>query len=216
MQQAWRDLRGLRRERERFADALPTVMVMQERPQPRDTFLLVRGAYDKPGEKVSSGLPAVLPPLPAKAENNRLGLARWLVDPSNPLTARVMVNRLWQMYFGVGIVKTVEDFGSQGEWPMHPELLDWLATEFMRTGWDVKAIVKTIVTSATYRQSSSVSRELGEPAARARAALPAARGDGARSGAGDFRFAGGEDRRPVGEALSAGGTVEGTFRRRGL
>jgi hypothetical protein len=141
-------------------DSLPTVMVMQERPQPRDTFLLVRGAYDKPGDKVTQGLPAILPPLPAGVPNNRLGLARWLVSPSNPLTARVMVNRLWQMYFGVGIVKSVEDFGSQGEWPTHPELLDWLATEFMRTGWDVKALVKTIVTSATYRQSSSVSSEL--------------------------------------------------------
>jgi hypothetical protein len=159
-QQAWRDLRELRQQRQRLIESFPTVMVMQERTQPRDTFLLVRGAYDKPGDKVARGVPAVLPPLPSGVENNRLGLARWLVDPSNPLTARVMVNRLWQMYFGVGIVKTVEDFGSQGEWPTNPELLDWLATEFMRTGWDVKAIVKTIVTSATYRQSSSVSRDL--------------------------------------------------------
>src|SRR6185503_14775876 len=100
------------------------------------------------------GLPAVLPGMPDGTTNNRLGLARWLVSSSNPLTARVMVNRLWQMYFGAGIVKTVEDFGSQGEWPTHPELLDWLATEFVRTGWDVKAIVKKIVTSAAYRQSS--------------------------------------------------------------
>jgi hypothetical protein len=160
IQQAWRDLRELRQQRQRLIESFPTVMVMQERTQPRDTFLLVRGAYDKPGDKVARGVPAVLPPLPSGVENNRLGLARWLVDPSNPLTARVMVNRLWQMYFGVGIVKTVEDFGSQGEWPTNPELLDWLATEFMRTGWDVKAIVKTIVTSATYRQSSSVSRDL--------------------------------------------------------
>src|SRR5260221_338748 len=160
MQQAWRELRKLRRERERFSDSLPTVMVMQERPQPRDTFMLVRGAYDKPGEKVTQRLPAILPSLPPEAPNNRLGRARSLASPSNPLTARVMVNRLWQMYFGVGIVKTVEDFGSQGEWPTHPELLDWLATEFMRTGWDVKALVKTIVTSAAYRQSSSVSGEL--------------------------------------------------------
>jgi hypothetical protein len=160
MQQAWREVRDLGRAREKFVDSLPTVMVMQERPQPRDTFVLVRGAYDKPGEKVKQGLPAILPPLPAGVQNNRLGLARWLASPSNPLTARVMANRLWQMYFGVGIVKTVEDFGSQGEWPTHPELLDWLATEFMRTGWDVKALIKTIVTSATYRQSSSVGRDL--------------------------------------------------------
>ncbi|HTM48939.1 MAG TPA: DUF1553 domain-containing protein [Bryobacteraceae bacterium] len=160
IRQAWAGLKKARRERERFSDSLPTVMVMQERPQPRETFLLVRGAYDKPGEKVTRGLPAVLPPLPAGVPNDRLGLAKWLVSPSNPLTARVFVNRLWQMYFGVGIVKTVEDFGSQGEWPTNPELLDWLATEFMRTGWDIKALVRTIVTSSTYRQASAVSHEM--------------------------------------------------------
>ena len=92
-------------------------------------------------------------PLPAGAPNNRLGLRKWLVDPANPLTARVTVNRFWQMYFGAGLVKTTEDFGVQGEWPSHPDLLDWLATEFIRTGWDVKAMQKLIVTSATYRQS---------------------------------------------------------------
>src|SRR5208282_1923859 len=94
--------------------------------------------------------------LPSGAPQNRLGFAEWLVDPANPLLARVTVNRFWQMYFGVGLVKTVEDFGSQGEWPSHPELLDWLATEFVRTGWDVKAMQRLIVTSATYRQSSKV------------------------------------------------------------
>ncbi len=160
IRQAWADLRDAGRNRQKLAESFPTVMVMQERPQPRDTFILLRGAYDKPGAKVSRGVPGALPPLPAGAPNNRLGLAKWLVDPSNPLTARVMVNRLWQMYFGVGIVKTVEDFGSQGEWPTHPELLDWLATEFMRTGWDIKAIAKTIVMSNTYRQASAVSSEL--------------------------------------------------------
>jgi hypothetical protein len=135
-------------------------MVMAERPVSRETHLLIRGAYDKPGEKVEPGVPAVLPPLPAGAPNNRLGFARWLIDPANPLTARVTVNRFWQMYFGTGIVKTTEDFGSQGEWPTHPELLDWLATEFVRTGWDVKAMQKLIVTSATYRQSSRGSQDL--------------------------------------------------------
>jgi hypothetical protein len=149
----------LRDQRQRLLDTFPTVMVMQEGP-PRETHLLIRGAYDRPGEKVSPGVPAVLPPLPAGVPNNRLGFAKWLVDPSNPLPARVTINRLWQMYFGIGLVKTVEDFGSQGEWPAHLELLDWLATEFIHTGWDVKAMQKTIVMSATYRQSSKVTPEL--------------------------------------------------------
>lgn len=160
IQQAWRALAASRRLKRSFVDTLPTVMVMQERETPRDTFLLVRGAYDKPGDKVTPGVPAILPSLPKGAPNNRLGFARWLVDPSNPLTARVAVNRFWQMYFGTGLVKTVEDFGSQGEWPSHPELLDWLATEFVRTGWDIKAMQKRIVTSATYRQSSKTTPEL--------------------------------------------------------
>jgi hypothetical protein len=124
--------------------------------KPRDTFLLLRGVYDKRGEKLTPDVPASLPPLAKNAPNNRLGLASWLVDPANPLTPRVAVNRFWQMYFGVGIVKTVEDFGSQGEWPSHPELLDWLATEFVASGWDIKAMQRLIVTSATYRQSSKV------------------------------------------------------------
>ena len=157
---AWVELQELRRERERLLDSFPPVMVMKERPQPRETHLLLRGAYDRPGETVTPAVPAVLHPLRPGQTNNRLAFARWLVDPANPLTARVLVNRFWQMYFGMGIVKTVEDFGSQGESPSHPELLDWLATEFIRTGWDVKAMQKTIVMSATYRQSSKVSPAL--------------------------------------------------------
>jgi hypothetical protein len=157
---AWVELQELRRERERLLDSFPTVMVMKERPEPRETHLLVRGAYDRPGETVSPAVPAVMHPLRPGQPNNRLGFARWLVDPANPLTARVMVNRFWQMYFGAGLVKTVEDFGSQGEPPSHPGLLDWLATEFIRTGWDVKAMQKTIVMSATYRQSSKAAPEL--------------------------------------------------------
>src|SRR5262249_36300280 len=109
---------------------------------------------------VSAGVPAALPPLPPGAPNNRLGLAQWLVHPSHPLTARVAVNRIWQMFFGTGLVKTAENFGSQGEPPSHPELLDWLATEFVRGGWNVKSLQRLIVTSATYRQSSKVSAEL--------------------------------------------------------
>src|SRR5579871_616579 len=142
-----KDILNLQDERRRLAESFPSVMVMQEGP-PRETHLLLRGAYDRPGDKVSPGLPAVLPPLPSGLPNNRLGFAKWLVDSSNPLTARVAVNRFWQMYFGVGLVKTVEDFGSQGEWPMHLDLLDWLATEFVRTGWNVKAMQKTIVIRA--------------------------------------------------------------------
>jgi hypothetical protein len=135
-------------------------MIMQDSATPRETHVLMRGAYDQSGEKVEPGVPAVLPAVQEGLPRNRLGLARWLVDPANPLTARVAVNRLWQMDFGVGLVKTVEDFGSQGEWPSNPELLDWLATEFAGNGWNIKALQKTIVMSATYRQSSKVTPEL--------------------------------------------------------
>ena len=147
-------------KRDTFYQSLPTVMVMEEMPTPRETHLLIRGMYDRPGEVVKPVLPAALTTSPTAFPPNRLGLARWLVDPSNPLMARVTVNRFWQMYFSTGIVKTAEDFGSQGEVPSHPELLDWLATEFVRIGWDVKALQKTIVMSATYRQSSHASSEL--------------------------------------------------------
>ncbi len=134
-----------------------TTMVMEELSKPRETFLLIRGEYDKHGEKVAAAIPAVLPSLPSDAPVNRLGLAQWLINPANPLTARVTVNRFWQQYFGSGIVKTTQDFGIKGELPTHPELLDWLATEFTRTGWDVKQLQRLIVTSATYRQASRIS-----------------------------------------------------------
>jgi len=160
VQQAWQNLEALREHRERFVNSLPTVMVMREMEQPRQAFILQRGAYDHPGDPIQRGVPAALPPLPAAPQINRLTFARWLTDPANPLTARVAVNRFWQMYFGIGIVKTVEDFGSQGEWPSNPELLDWLASEFVRTGWDMKALQKTIVMSATYRQTSKASPDL--------------------------------------------------------
>jgi hypothetical protein len=148
--------------RDAFYNSIPTVMIMADSPQPRPTFVLKRGAYDAPGEPVTPGVPEVLPQLRPEWPNNRLGLARWIVDPQNPLTARVTVNRLWQSFFGVGIVKTVDDFGSQGEWPVHPELLDWLATQFIESGWDVKALIKTMVMSAAYRQSSVITPELLE------------------------------------------------------
>jgi mono/diheme cytochrome c family protein len=134
-------------------------MVMEEMPEPRETNVLVRGDFRSRGEKVTAGVPASLPPLPAGAAANRLGLARWLVDTSNPLVGRVTVNRFWQQYFGTGLVKTSEDFGSQGEWPSHPELLDWLAAQFVDSGWDVKGLQKLIVMSAVYRQSSHPTSE---------------------------------------------------------
>ena len=150
------ELAEWRRKYQELDAAIPTTMVMQERETPRPTHILIRGQYDQKGERVEPGTPACLPPFPAGAPRNRLGLAQWLVQPDHPLTARVAVNRLWQMLFGVGIVRTSEDFGTQGERPSHPELLDWLATEFVRTGWDVKGMLRLIVTSATYRQSSQV------------------------------------------------------------
>jgi mono/diheme cytochrome c family protein len=156
------EITQLRGERTEFEKGLPTMMVMAELPNPRETFVLVRGQYDKKGEKVGPATPVSLPPLPATAPRNRLGLAGWLVDPRNPLTARVTVNRYWQSYFGVGLVRTAEDFGSQGEAPSHPDLLDWLATEFVDSDWDVKWMQRYIVTSATYRQSSRTTPGLRE------------------------------------------------------
>lgn len=156
------ELKGAIDAYDEFDKTIPRVMVMEEMAEPRETFILTRGAYNKPAEQVASGLPAILSPMPAGAPANRLGLARWLVDESHPLTARVTVNRFWQLFFGVGFVKTAEDFGVQGERPSHPLLLDWLATEFLRTGWDVKAMHRLIVTSATYRQSSKVTLTLRE------------------------------------------------------
>jgi len=160
MRDTHENLVRLLRERQAFAESLPTVMVMQEMEQPRATHVLVRGQYDQPGEKVEPGVPSAFPPLPANTPRNRLGFAQWLVSPEHPLTARVAVNRIWQMHFGQGLVRTSEDFGAQGDLPSHPELLDWLATEFVRSGWDIKKLHRLIVTSATYRQASDVSPEL--------------------------------------------------------
>jgi len=136
---------------------IPTTLVMEEQKEMRPTFILMRGAYDKPGEEVAAATPGVLPALAADLPRNRLGLAKWLVSRENPLTARVIVNRFWQHFFGTGLVRTSEDFGSQGEPPSHPELLDWLAVTFQESGWDVKKLVKLIVTSETYQQSSQFS-----------------------------------------------------------
>ena len=159
---AWEEYQRLASKKERYWKELPTVMVMRDVPGLRPTHVLVRGAYDQPGERVEPGVPSFLAPFPEGQPNNRLGLARWLVDRSNPLTARVTVNRFWQKFFGTGLVRTAGDFGSQGEWPSHPEMLDWLAVEFVDSGWDVKHLLRTILTSATYRQSSRISPELLE------------------------------------------------------
>jgi len=135
---------------------LPTVMVMEELSQARDAHVLLRGQYDHPGEKVERAVPASLSlELPKDAPRNRLGLAKWLVDPAHPLTARVAVNRFWQMYFGAGLVKTAEDFGSQGEWPTHPELLDWLAATFVEQGWSFKKMHRMMLLSNTYQMSTA-------------------------------------------------------------
>jgi hypothetical protein len=156
---AYRLRHELRQKRQQLIDQIPTTMVMREMPVPRRTNVLIRGQYDRSGEKVHPDVPAGLASWPANLKRDRLGFARWLVHSDNPLTARVAVNRIWQMLFGTGIVKTVDDFGAQGEWPSHPELLDWLAVELRDSGWDVKGLIRQIVTSATYRQSSRISPE---------------------------------------------------------
>ena len=154
------DLQQLRVQEQRLVARVPELMVMEELPAPRPAYLLARGAYDAPTEVVPRDTPASLPPFPADQPRNRLGLARWLTSPNNPLTARVVVNRVWKMHFGRGLVATVEDFGSQGRLPTHPELLDWLATQFVQSGWDVKALHRMIVSSDTFRQSSEASPDL--------------------------------------------------------
>jgi mono/diheme cytochrome c family protein len=158
--QAEAALAAAKKTLDEFSADVPTTMVMLELPQPKEAHILKRGEYDKLGDAVTRAVPAVFPPLPAGAPNNRLGLAKWLVSGEHPLTARVWVNRAWERFFGTGIVKTTENLGSQAEWPVHPELLDWLATEFVRLKWDMKAMQKLIVMSATYRQSSHVTPEL--------------------------------------------------------
>lgn len=165
LKQLSRELAGARLQEETARKQIISVSVMQEMGKPRDSFILKRGQYDQPGEKVAFAVPALLGKLPADAPQNRLGLARWLVSKENPLTARVAVNRLWAQCFGDGLVRTPNDFGLQGEAPTNPELLDYLAVRF-RDGdaatkpWDVKALLKLIVTSATFRQSSNFTPEL--------------------------------------------------------
>lgn len=156
------ELDGVRDARAKYEAAIPVAMIMEERKEPRDIYVLHRGRYDAPdkAQKVQPDVPAVLPRLPDGAPRNRLGLAQWLVSPENPLTARVVVNRLWQHHFGIGLVKTPDNLGVQSEPPSHPELLDWLATELIQSGWDIQYIQRLIVTSNTYQQRSEVPAEM--------------------------------------------------------
>jgi hypothetical protein len=180
----WDDWIPLQAERQALADAraqleaeIPMTMIARDRDEPRPTYVLRRGEYDHPGPEVAAGVPAVLPPLALApgAPNDRLALARWLVAPEQPLTPRVTVNRIWGQMFGRGLVSTPEDFGTRGAFPSHPELLDMLSVDFVESGWDVKALVRRLVTSATYRQDSAVT-----PAALARDPRNALLGRGTR------------------------------------
>jgi hypothetical protein len=153
-QEALASLKRLRDAEDDLVTPVREIMTMQELPEPRPTYVLRRGAYDAPGERVDRGTPERVFPLPPEFPRNRLGLAQWVTDEGNPLTARVAVNRIWKLHFGRGLVTTGWDFGAQGQLPSHPELLDWLARRFRDSGWDRKAMHKLIVMSATYRQSS--------------------------------------------------------------
>ena len=221
LRQAEAKLARLRKQKTELEAAIPTVMVMEELPSPRPAYLLKRGRYDMPdtSRKLDPGVPGCLGTLPSSAPRNRLALAQWLASPANPLTARVAVNRLWQQHFGTGLVKTTENFGLQSEPPSHPELLDWLAAEFIRTGWDVKAMHRLIVTSATYRQVFEGACLLDparsrEPAAGTRAAVSPAGRAGSRQRPGHCRTALDQGRRPVRQALPAGRPLGRAGRRR--
>ncbi len=156
-----KQLDELEQKRKRLDEQVPATLVFRERAgKPKAAYMLKRGEYDQRGDQVERAVPAFLPPLPPGVPRDRLGLAQWLIAPNHPLTARVTVNRLWQQVFGTGIVKTVEDFGAQGEPPSHPDLLDWLAVQFRDDGWDVKRFMKRLLMSAVYRQSSRATPEI--------------------------------------------------------
>ena len=159
LKKLYADLADIQKKRNSLDGSITTTLVMQERTEPRGAYVLERGAYQHRGDQVTPQTPAVLPPMVKGAPPNRLSLAKWLVSPKHPLTARVTINRFWQNVFGTGIVLTAEDFGTQGAPPSHPELLDWLATEFVASGWDVQAMLKLMLTSAAYRQSAKVTPE---------------------------------------------------------
>ena len=149
------ELEKIAQERKAYEGTVPSTFVFRDLEKPRQSHVMIRGEYSQPGEKVEPGTPAVLPPLKKAGERgNRLDLAKWLVSPENPMTARVTVNRFWQQVFGVGLVKTSHDFGTQGELPSHPELLDFLALRFQEKKWDVKGLMRELVMTRTFRQQS--------------------------------------------------------------
>ncbi|MEJ0101077.1 MAG: DUF1553 domain-containing protein [Bacteroidota bacterium] len=154
-----KELQQLRQEKNKEIEDIPEIMVMEEMKQKRQAHILLRGAYDVPGAEVNPDVPNAILPYPVNLRKDRLGLAQWLMDPENPLTARVIVNRYWQTYFGTGIQKNADNFGNQGGVPSNLELLDWLAVTFRESGWNIRAMQKLIVLSATYRQSSYASPE---------------------------------------------------------
>jgi hypothetical protein len=162
VREAREHLRSARAGWNKIIDGIPAISIMREMSPHRPTYILNRGAYNDRGEEVAAATPGSLPAMAPGLPRNRLGLARWLTAPENPLTARVAVNRYWQMVFGDGIVRTPEDFGSQGARPTHPELLDWLARDFVDHGWDLRHLLKQMVLSATYRQSTVVNPEMRE------------------------------------------------------
>ena len=197
-----------RAELNKTRQAVPFQLVSVEMNEPRPAFLLQRGEFDKPGDPVERQVPAFLPPLPSEAPRNRLGLAQWTVSDEHPLTARVTVNRYWAQLFGGGIVETIGDFGQLGRFPSHPQMLDWLALEFVESGWDTKHILKTMIMSATYRQSSAndgrhQAPRPGQPPAVAGTSVPHAGRRDPRLGAADRGTAEPEDRRPAGVSRSS-------------
>ena len=205
----------LRGQENAILTALPEVMVMRDLPAPRPTFVLARGAYDAPTVPVGPGTPRAILPFPERLPKNRLGLAAWLFDPSHPLTARVVVNRVWAMFFGTGIVATVEDFGAQGELPTHPELLDWLATTLVESKWDLKALERRIVLlgdlpAVVDRERGAARGRSGEPVAGARTVLPPPDRADSRQRARGERPAGADDRRPERLSLPAARALGGT------
>jgi len=153
-----------RSQRENFFNSIPSTFIYKDNPTPRESFIMLRGQYNQPGEKVQPDVLSILPPIskPQTGQLNRLDLAKWLVSPRHPLTSRVAVNRFWQQIFGVGLVKTSGDFGTQGETPSHPELLDWLAIHFEESGWDVKGLMRLMLTSASFKQSSKIPADVLE------------------------------------------------------